>query len=145
MEKGAMQKFACAVAGAVVNMTAGATSLGLSVAGVGRNSETGKLTFGKSGTVAQGGADGQLTAAFSQSLSSTISSMGSIITAGGEYAESLQNADAKRIAADEERIRTMMEQTKQTNEAMRDLVSKSLDFMNAMQQNMNQTRTKILG
>lgn len=145
MEKGAMQKFACAVAGAVVNMTAGATSLGLSVAGVGRNSETGKLTFGKSGTVAHGGADGQLTAAFSQSLSSTISSMGSIITAGGEYAESLQNADAKRIAADEERIRTMMEQTKQTNEAMRDLVSKSLDFMNAMQQNMNQTRTKILG
>ena len=61
MEKGAMQKFACAVAGAVVNMAAGATSLGLSVAGVGRNSETGRLTFGKSGTVAQGGADGHQT------------------------------------------------------------------------------------
>jgi len=39
----------------------------------------------------------------------------------------------------------MMEQTKQTNEALKDLVSKSLDFMSSMQANMNQTRTKILG
>ena len=39
----------------------------------------------------------------------------------------------------------MMEQTKQTNDALKDLIAKSLDFMNAMQANMNQTRTKILG
>lgn len=39
----------------------------------------------------------------------------------------------------------MMEQTKQTNEALRDLVAKAQEFANAMQQNMNQTRTKILG
>ncbi|HIU18191.1 MAG TPA: hypothetical protein IAB01_07055 [Candidatus Avidesulfovibrio excrementigallinarum] len=140
IEKGAMQKFACAVAGAVVNMAAGAASMGLAASGVGRNTETGKLDF-KAGAKA----DAQLTAAVAQSLSTMISSTGTIITSGGEYAEGLRNAEAKRLEAEQEQIRTMMEQTKQTNEALRDLVSKSLDFMSAMQANMNQTRTKILG
>lgn len=57
----------------------------------------------------------------------------------------MQSAEAKRLEAQQEQIRTMMEQTKQTNEALKDLVSKSLDFMSSMQANMNQTRTKILG
>ncbi|WP_297218903.1 hypothetical protein [uncultured Desulfovibrio sp.] len=139
MEKGAMQKFACAVAGAVVNMAAGAASMGLAATGVGR-SDSGKLNF-RAGS----NADAQLTAAVAQSMNTMISSAGSIITSGGEYAEGLRNAEAKRLEAQQEQIRTMMEQTKQTNDAMKDLVSKSLDFMNAMQANMNQTRTKILG
>ncbi len=138
MEKGAMQKFACAVTGAVVNMAAGAASMGLAATGVGRSE--GKLNFR-----AGANADAQLTAAVAQSMSMMISSAGSIITSGGEYAEGLRNAEAKRLEAQQEQIRTMMEQTKQTNDAMKDLVSKSLDFMNAMQANMNQTRTKILG
>ena len=66
-------------------------------------------------------------------------------TAGGEFGQSMQSAEAKRLEAQQEQIRTMMEQTKQTNEALKDLVSKSLDFMSSMQANMNQTRTKILG
>ncbi len=139
IEKGAMQKFACAVAGAVVNMAAGAASIGVAASGVGR-SDTGKLNF-KAGA----GADSQLTAAVAQSISTMISSTGSIITAGGDYAQGIQSADAKRLEAEQEKIRTMMEQTKQTNDAMKDLIAKSLDFMNAMQANMNQTRTKILG
>ena len=57
----------------------------------------------------------------------------------------MQSAEAKRLEAQQEQIRTMMEQTKQTNEALKDLVSKSLDFMSSMQANMNQTRTRILG
>ena len=55
------------------------------------------------------------------------------------------STDQSRAEAQQEQIRTMMEQTKQTNEALKDLVSKSLDFMSSMQANMNQTRTKILG
>ena len=39
----------------------------------------------------------------------------------------------------------MMEQTKQTNDALKELIAKSLDFVSSMQANMNQTRTKILG
>ena len=140
IEKGAMQKFACAVAGAAVNMAAGAASMIVASAGVGRNTETGKLNFR-----AGGAEDAQLTAAVSQSISTMISSVGTMISSGGDYAQGLRSAEGKRLEAEQEQIRTMMEQTKQTNEALRDLVAKAQEFANAMQQNMNQTRTKILG
>ena len=139
IETGAIQKFACAVTGALVNMAAGGASLGVAAAGVGRSSSGGlNMRAGNA-------ADGQLTAAVAQSFSTMISAAGSMFTAGGEFGQSLRSAEAKRLEAQQEQIRTMMEQTKQTNEALKDLVSKSLDFMNSMQANMNQTRTKILG
>lgn len=139
IETGAVQKFACAVTGAVVNMAAGAASVGVAAAGVGRSSN------GRLNMLAGKTADGQLTAAVAQSFNTMISSAGSMFTAGGEFGQSMRSAEAKRLEAEQEQIRTMMEQTKQTNEALKDLVAKSLDFMNAMQANMNQTRTKILG
>lgn len=123
IEQGAMQNFACAVAGAVVNMAAGAASIG----------------------VASSGTNAQLAAAKAQAVSTMISSAGTIISSGGDYAQGLRSAEAKRLEAEQEQVRTMMEQTKQTNDALKDLIAKSLDFMNAMQANMNQTRTKILG
>ena len=135
IETGAIQKFACALTGAVVNMAAGGASLGVAAAGVGRSSSGGlDMRAGNA-------ADGQLTAAVAQSFNTMLSSAGSMFTAG----QSMQSAEAKRLEAQQEQIRTMMEQTKQTNEALKDLVSKSLDFMSSMQANMNQTRTKILG
>ena len=139
IETGAIQKFACALTGAVVNMAAGGASLGVAAAGVGRSSSGGlDMRAGNA-------ADGQLTAAVAQSFNTMLSSAGSMFTAGGEFGQSMQSAEAKRLEAQQEQIRTMMEQTKQTNEALKDLVSKSLDFMSSMQANMNQTRTKILG
>lgn len=138
IEKGAMQKFACAVAGAVVNMVAGAASIGVASAGV-KTGENG-LNW-KAGSQA----DSTLTGQMAQAVSTLISSGGSIISAGGDYAQGIQSAEAKRLEAQQEQIRTMMEQTKQTNDALKDLIAKSLDFMSSMQANMNQTRTKILG
>ena len=112
---------------------------GVAAAGVGRSSSGGlDMRAGNA-------ADGQLTAAVAQSFNTMLSSAGSMFTAGGEFGQSMQSAEAKRLEAQQEQIRTMMEQTKQTNEALKDLVSKSLDFMSSMQANMNQTRTKILG
>lgn len=139
IKTGAVQKFACAVTGAVVNMAAGATSIGVAAAGVGRNA-SGRLEMNVGSA-----ADGQLTAAAAQSFNSMISSLGSMFTAGGEFGQSLRSAEAKRLEAEQEQIRTMMEQTRQTNDALKELVAKSLDFMSSMQANMNQTRTKILG
>ena len=111
----------------------------VAAAGVGRSSSGGlDMRAGNA-------ADGQLTAAVAQSFNTMLSSAGSMFTAGGEFGQSMQSAEAKRLEAQQEQIRTMMEQTKQTNEALKDLVSKSLDFMSSMQANMNQTRTKILG
>lgn len=148
IETGAMQKFACAVTGAAVNMAAGAAGIGVGAAGVGRTA-SGKVTFrpGTDGVAGIGGlkVDAQLTGALAQSVSTTISSAGSMISAGGDYAQSMRSAEAKRLEAEQEQIRTMLEQIKQTNEALKDLIAKSLDFMNAMQANMNQTRTRILG
>lgn len=140
IEKGAIQKFACACAGAVVNFIAGAASLGIAAGGVGRNAETGKLSYHAGKT-----ADSQLTSVIAQSWQTMISSGGTILSQSGDYAQSMRSAEGKRLEAEQEQIRTMMEQTKQTNEALRDLVSKAQEFANAMQQNMNQTRTKILG
>ena len=131
IEQGAMQKFACAVAGAVVNMAAGAASIGVASAGV---------NIGENGLnwKAGGGADSTLTGQMAQAVST-------IISAGGDYAQGLRSAEGKRLEAEQEQIRTMMEQTKQTNDALKELIAKSLDFMSSMQANMNQTRTKILG
>ena len=138
IEQGAMQKFACAVAGAVVNMAAGAASIGVASAGV---------NIGENGLnwKAGGGADSTLTGQMAQAVSTIISSAGTIISAGGDYAQGLRSAEGKRLEAEQEQIRTMMEQTKQTNDALKELIAKSLDFMSSMQANMNQTRTKILG
>lgn len=152
IEQGAMQKFACAVAGAAVNMAAGAVSLGVAAAGVGRT-DAGKLTLRPDSNpnavvanpVTGSKINDQFTASFVQSVSTLISSAGTIISSGGDYAQGLRSAEAKRLEAEQEQIRTMMEQTKQTNDALKDLIAKSLDFMNAMQANMNQTRTRILG
>lgn len=127
IREGATQKFACAVAGSVVNMAAGAASLGVGAYGI------------------KAQLDSQTTAAMAQAVSSIISSAGSIISAGGDMAQSLRTAEGKQLEAKAERMRTSQELTKQTNEAMRDLIAKTLDFMNAMQANTNQTRTKILG
>ena len=138
IEKGAMQKFACAVAGAAVNMAAGAASMIVASAGV---------AVGKDGLnwKAGAGAESTLTGQMAQSISTMISSVGTMISSGGDYAQGLRSAEGKRLEAEQEQIRTMMEQTKQTNEALRDLVAKAQEFANAMQQNMNQTRTRILG
>lgn len=125
--EGAVTKFACAVAGAVVNMGAGVASLTVTAQG---------LTAGM---------DSTLLGSISQSVNTVISSAGSMISAGGDLGQSISTAAGKKLEAHAERIRVSQELTKQTNEAMRDLISKSLDFMNSMQANTNQTRTKILG
>ncbi len=131
IEQGAMQKFACAVAGAALSMTASAAGMGVSVKGV-------KGFDGKT-------LSNELTAAYSSSISGMINGVSGVINAGGDYAQGLRSAEAKRLEADQEKIRTMMEQTKQTNEALRELITNSMSWLRDMQANMNQTRTKILG
>ena len=141
---GATQKFACAITGAAVSMAGSAISLGFASAGVGRT-DAGKLAFGSDAAATSKGINDQFTSSFSQSISGLGSSAGQMFTAGGEFAQGLRSAEEKHLEAQQERIRTSMEQTKQTNDAMRDLISKGLDFLSSMQANMNQTRTKILG
>ncbi|MBQ7738713.1 MAG: hypothetical protein IJT59_03560 [Desulfovibrionaceae bacterium] len=62
----------------------------------------------------------------------------------GAYLNAREQADNKRLDAQIEWQRTAMENLKTSMQAQRDLVNKAIDFMNSMQANMNQTRTKIL-
>ena len=84
-------------------------------------------------------------ASLAQANSQIGSGIAGIINAGGEYAQSLRQAEAKEIEAEQENLRTAQELLKQHNEALRDVIARALDFMNSMQANMNQTRAKILG
>lgn len=129
IKEGAIQKFACALTGAALNIAGGLTSLGSHAIG---------MKQGAAGNP-------QMVEATAQSLNGIFGSAGSMFTAGGEFGESLRSAESKELEADAERIRTTLELTKQSDEALRDLVSKSLDYINSMQSNMNQTRAKILG
>ena len=128
LEKGAMQKFACAVTANVVNMGfaigSGAISLGV----------------GKTSTLTN-----ETRASLAQANTTLGGGIAGIINAGGDYAQSMRQAEAKKIEADTERLRTEQELLKQHNEQLRDTISKALDFMNSMQANMNQTRARILG
>ena len=121
MEQGAIDKFACDLTGAIISGIASGVSLGISA----------------------GAGDAQLNAARANGWSGLINAVGQMIKSGGEFSQSMHSAKVKNLEADEERIRTMMEHTKAINEAIRDLISKSLEFHSSMQANMNQTRNKL--
>ena len=128
LKEGAMQKFWCAMA---ANVTTIAFSAG-SMAIAGGAGKTRDMT-------------NEIRAAFAQANSSIGSGISGIINAGGDYAQALRQSEAKKIEADQERLRTTQELLKQHNEQLRDVIAKALDFMNSMQANMNQTRARILG
>lgn len=68
-----------------------------------------------------------------------------VINSGSTYANLNMQAETKKMDATIEQCKVMMEQLRTSQQAQRDLISKSLDFMNAMQSNINQTQAKILG
>lgn len=61
-------------------------------------------------------------------------------SAGGFF-----DANIKDLQAQEERIKAMTDQLDSLDHALKELIQKALDTQNAIQENMNQTRTKILG
>jgi len=63
----------------------------------------------------------------------------------GTYLNAREQADVKKLDAAIEQHRTTMEYLKSSSQAANDLMRKSIEFMDAMQSNANQTRTKILG
>ena len=95
----------------------------------------------------RGGTGDALTVAKSKgdAITSSGNSLNSIFNAIGGYVESKAQAENKRLDADIEQHRTMMETLRNSMQAQRDLISKSLEFMNSMQSNMNQTMSRIMG
>jgi len=54
-------------------------------------------------------------------------------------------AQTKELEADAERMRATQEQLSRIDDALRDLLQKARSTQDTIQQNINQTRAKILG
>ncbi|MBQ5727352.1 MAG: hypothetical protein IIV56_00300 [Mailhella sp.] len=57
----------------------------------------------------------------------------------------MMEAENKELEADAERMRATQEQLSRIDDALRELLQKARSTQDAIQQNMNQTRAKILG
>lgn len=78
---------------------------------------------------------------FNSAAGGTVGTVGSISQAvGGMY-----DAEIKFMDADIERARAQTDALKSLEESLRELIQKMLSTMDSIQQNTNQTRTRILG
>ncbi|MBQ7457143.1 MAG: hypothetical protein IJS54_06035 [Desulfovibrio sp.] len=129
IEKGAMRQMVTAMVGAGVSL-AGCAISAVQIAKIPNNLSSEQ--FQKAMNVPN------LTQKIGQSLDTTISS-------GGVYGNAQTQKDNKKLDATIEQHRTNMEALRNSMQAQRDLIGKSIDFMNSMQSSMNQTRARILG
>lgn len=110
----------------VLGVTTGAMSIGMGFGGIGLQA---------------GGKDqvfmtcyNNIASGFSGAMQGTTQSAGSFF-----------DAETTKLQAQQEQIKAMNDQLDSLDQALKELVQKALDTQNAIQENMNQTRTKILG
>ena len=91
-----------------------------------------------SGTSQAYGVMGQSMSQLGQGVSGIVGSVGDFI--GAQY-----DAAMKEMEADQERMRASRDALKSINDSLSELIQKSISTQDAIQQNMNQTRSRILG
>lgn len=91
-----------------------------------------------SGTSQSYGVMGQSMSQLGQGVSGIVSSIGQFV--GAQY-----DAAMKEMEADQERMRASRDALKSINDSLSELIQKSISTQDAIQQNMNQTRSRILG
>lgn len=116
---------------------------------------TGLAIMGASAAFAPKMMPGMTAAELSAKQSSFSTLMGSINSVGsglsgsfqavGNHEAGLQDAKIKLAEADQERTRAMIDQLRSTEESLLDLLRKAIAAMDSIQQNTNQTRSRILG
>ena len=84
------------------------------------------------------GVMGQSMSQLGQGVSGIVGSVGDFI--GAQY-----DAAMKEMEADQERMRASRDALKSINDSLSELIQKSISTQDAIQQNMNQTRSRILG
>lgn len=82
---------------------------------------------------------------FMTSFNNISSGFSGAMTGATQSAGSFFDAETTKLQAQQEQIRAMNDQLDSLDQALKELVQKALDTQNAIQENMNQTRTKILG
>ena len=80
-----------------------------------------------------------------QGISSVGQNVGSIFSSIGSYLNAQNEAENKRIEAEISQDNTALEIIKNSMQAQRDLINKSIEFMNSMQASRNQTMNRIMG
>ena len=77
--------------------------------------------------------------------SGAISGAGTIVSGTFTFGSSLVDAQSKELEAEAERIRATQDMLDKQDQALHELIQKSISTQDTIQQNINQTRTKILG
>ena len=80
-----------------------------------------------------------------QAQAGAIGGAGSIVSSAFSFGASMVEAGSKELEADAERIRATQDMLNRMDDALHELIQKSLSTQDAIQQNMNQTRQRILG
>ena len=95
---------------------------------------------------AGGGADvGMVQASQIQGVTGAISGAGTVVSGTFTFGGTMIEAQTKELEADAERMRATQEQLSRIDDALRELLQKARSTQDAIQQNMNQTRARILG
>jgi alanine dehydrogenase len=141
LEKQAGEMRAKAVTALVTGVISGALSIGAGIASTTMGSITLKDSFSSKATQAVTMAQNNLT----QGVSGLFSSTGQLANTIGQGIVGFKEADIKQLDAQIERIRAATDTIKMLEDSLKELIQKTQSSMDAMQANMNQTRTKILG
>jgi len=80
-----------------------------------------------------------------QAQAGAIGGAGNIVSSAFSFGASMVEAGSKELEADAERIRATQDMLNRMDDALHELIQKSLSTQDAIQQNMNQTRQRILG
>lgn len=140
-----------------LSIAQGAASIGMTASGLRSASKT--AADAKAGVLADGGSAAEAasayTASFQQSnvmlgnkvtgFNSAAGGVTSIVNSAGQYVATMYDAEMKSLEGDVERIRATQQMLESLDESLKALIQKALSAQDAIQQNMNQTRTRILG
>ena len=80
-----------------------------------------------------------------QGVTSAIGGVGSVASGAFTFGGTMIEAENKELEADAERMRATQEQLSRIDDALHELLQKARSTQDAIQQNMNQTRARILG
>ena len=80
-----------------------------------------------------------------QGVGTAISGIGTVLSSPLSFSGTMMEVKNKELEADAERMRATQEQLSRIDDALRELLQKARSTQDAIQQNMNQTRAKILG
>ena len=80
-----------------------------------------------------------------QAFNSSMNGANSILGSIGQCVSTMYDAELKESEAEVERIRAQQQNLESLDEALKALIQKSISTQHTIQQNINQTRTKILG